>query len=265
MGADVTVRPLIGVTTSEVRVPDDVEPLPQSDPRRTEMALGMKYMNAIESAGGLPVVMPPRELDAVEPLLDRLDALCLSGGPDMDPGTYGGRYHPQLGPTEPELDQFELAMTRGACARNLPILAICRGQQLLNVSLGGNLYQHVPEEPGGEIAHRLPGKGQHGAHEVEIEPGSLLSQALGGTTSAHVNSYHHQAVHALGRGVRPVAWAPDGLVEGIEVPDCGFAVGVQWHAEAIVERPEQLALFREFVSAAGRYGSGSGTRLRRAA
>lgn len=265
MGAEVSQRPLIGVTTSEVRVPDDVEPLPQSDPRRTEMALGMKYMIAIEQAGGVPVVMPPLEIDSVNPLLDRLDGLCLSGGPDMDPGTYGGRYHPKLGPTEPELDRFELAMTREACSRDMPILAICRGQQLLNVARGGNLYQHVPEEPGGEIEHRLAGKGRHGAHEVDIEPGSLLSRALGGVTTAQVNSYHHQAVHALGRGVKPVAWAPDGLIEGIEVPECGFALGVQWHAEAIVERPEQLALFREFVGAAGDYGSGVGTRLRRAA
>jgi putative glutamine amidotransferase len=265
VGAEVTVRPLIGVTTSEVRVPDHVDPLPQSDRRQTEMALGMKYMKAIEEAGGVPVVMPPLDLGAADTLLDRLDGLCLSGGPDMDPGTYGGRYHPKLGPTEPELDQFELTLTRGACERGLPILAICRGQQLLNVARGGNLYQHVPEDPGGEIAHRLPGKGQHGAHEVRIEAGSLLSRALGGVTDARVNSYHHQAVHSLGRGVKPVAWAPDGLIEGIEVPDCGWAVGVQWHAEAIVEQPEQLALFREFVSAAGDYGSGTGDRLRRAA
>jgi putative glutamine amidotransferase len=229
------------------------------------MALGMKYMKAIEEAGGIPVVMPPLELDAVDSLLDRLDGLCLSGGPDMDPGTYGGRYHPKLGPTEPELDYFELALSREALSRDLPILAICRGQQLLNVACGGNLYQHVPEDPGGEVAHRLPGKGEHGAHDVTVEPGSLLSRALGGLTDAHVNSYHHQAVHTLGRGVKPVAWAADGLIEGIEVPDHGFAVGVQWHAEAIVERPEQLSLFREFIAAAGDYGSGAGDRLRRVA
>jgi len=261
----VTVRPLIGVTTSEVRVPDDVHPLAQSDRRQTEMALGMKYMVAVEKAGGVPVVMPPLEAEFVEPLVDRLDALLLSGGPDMDPGTYGGRYHPELGPVEPELDRFELALTREADQRGLPILAICRGHELLNVARGGNLYQHLPEEPGGDIPHRLPGKGQHGAHDVRIEPASQLSRALGGATTAHVNSYHHQAVRALGRGIQPVAWAPDGLIEGIEMPDREFAIGVQWHAEAIVEQPEQLALFREFVAAAGRYGSGAGGRLRRAA
>jgi putative glutamine amidotransferase len=261
----VSTRPLIGVTTSEVRVPDHVDPLPQSDPRRAEMALGMKYMVAIDQAGGIPVVLPPLDLDDVEPLLDRLDGICLSGGPDMDPGTYGGRYHPQLGPLEPELDSWELAIARACDARGVPMLAICRGQQVLNVARGGNLFQHLPEEPGGEVAHRLPGKGEHGAHDVLLEPGSLLSRAMGGLTEAHVNSYHHQAARRLGRGVKAVAWAADGVVEGIELPDREFAVGVQWHAEAIVEQPEQLALFREFVGAAGRYGSGTGTRLRRAA
>jgi putative glutamine amidotransferase len=260
-----TARPLIGVTTSEVRVPDHVDPLPQSDRRQAEMALGMKYLVAIDRAGGLPVVLPPLDAADVPPLLERLDGLCLSGGPDMDPGTYGGRYHPQLGPIEPELDQWELALAREADARGMPILAICRGLQVLNVARGGTLFQHLPDEPGGEVAHRLPGKGQHGAHDVEVDGDSLLARALGGATSAHVNSYHHQAARRLGRGVKPVAWAPDGVVEGIELPDHEFAVGVQWHAEAIVERPEQRTLFNEFVAAAGRYGSGAGTRLRRAA
>jgi putative glutamine amidotransferase len=265
VGAEVSVRPLIGVTTSEVRVPDHVDPLPESDPRQAEMALGMKYLVAIEQADGLPVVMPPLEPDAVDPLLDRLDGLCLSGGPDMDPGTYGGRYHPKLGPVEPVLDRFELALAREADARGMPILAICRGQQLLNVARGGTLYQDLPDQHGGDVAHRLPGKNEHGAHDVRIEAGTTLGRALGGISTAHVNSYHHQAVHELGRGVRPAAWAADGVIEGIELPDREFAVGVQWHAEAIVEQPEQLALFREFVAAAGRFGTGAGERLRRAA
>jgi putative glutamine amidotransferase len=265
VGTHVRSRPLIGVTTSEVRVPDHVDPLPQSDPRRAEMALGMKYLVAIDRAGGLPVVLPPLDYDDVPALLEHLDGLCLSGGPDMDPGTYGGRYHPQLGPIEPELDQWELALVHEADALDMPLLAICRGQQLLNVARGGNLYQHLPEEPGGAVAHRLPGKGEHGAHDVTIEPASLLGRAMGGLADAHVNSYHHQAARRLGRGVTPVAWAADGVVEGIELADREFAVGVQWHAEAIVEREEQLALFREFVGAAGRYGSGARRRLRPAA
>jgi gamma-glutamyl-gamma-aminobutyrate hydrolase PuuD len=183
----------------------------------------------------------------------------------MDPGTYGGRYHPQLGPIEPELDHWELALVHEADARGTPILAICRGAQLLNVARGGNLFQHLPEEPGGGVAHRLAGKGQHGAHGVRVDPDSLLGRAMGGVGAADVNSYHHQAARRLGRGIKPVAWADDGVVEGIELTDRDFGVGVQWHAEGIVERPEQLALFKEFVQAASRYGSGSSRRLRRAA
>jgi putative glutamine amidotransferase len=218
------------------------------------MALGMKYTMAIEAAGGLPVVMPPMHDDAVRPLLDRLSGVCLSGGPDMDPGTYGGRYHPQLGPTEPDLDHFELQVVEAALERGMPVLAICRGAQVLNVALGGNLYQHLPEDPGGQVEHRKrTADAPDTAHDVQVEPRTRLAEALQVAGSCNVNSFHHQAAHRLGRGLRPVAWAPDGVVEGIELPDRDFAVGVQWHAEAMVDRPEQLALFEAFVEAGGRY------------
>jgi putative glutamine amidotransferase len=260
------VRPLIGITTSEVRVPDGVPVTPQADPPRTEMVLGMKYCSAVEGADGLPVVMPPMADDAVEPLLDRLSGLCLSGGPDIDPGTYGGRYHPKLGPTEPDLDRFELALVRGALARRMPVLAICRGAQMLNVALGGDLYQHLPDEPGGSVDHRKrKADDPDTAHEVSVEPRSILAGALHQAGETHVNSFHHQAAHHLGEGLRPVAHAPDGVVEGIELPDRDFAVGVQWHAEALVDRPEQAALFGTFVEAASRCDVAPRTRVRRAA
>jgi putative glutamine amidotransferase len=260
------VRPLIGITTSEVRVPDGAPVTPQADPPRVEMVLGMKYCLAVEGAGGLPVVMPPLGDDAVEPLLDRLSGLCLSGGPDIDPGTYGGHYHPQLGPTEPDLDRFELAIVRGALARGMPVLAICRGAQLLNVALGGDLYQHLPEAPGGAIEHRKRRTDDPDtAHDVSVEPRTVLAGALHQDGETHVNSFHHQAAHRLGRGLRPVAYAPDGVVEAIELPDRDFAVGVQWHAEALVERPEQAALFTAFVEAARRYDAAPAARVRRAA
>jgi putative glutamine amidotransferase len=218
------------------------------------MALGMKYTMAIEAADGLPVVMPPMHDEAVGPLLDRLSGICLSGGPDMDPGTYGGRYHPQLGPTEPDLDHFELQVVHAALARGMPILAICRGAQVLNVALGGDLYQHLPEDPGGEVEHRKrTADAPDTAHDVDVKPRTKLAKSLHLAGACHVNSFHHQAAHRLGQGLRPVAWAPDGVVEGIELPDRDFAVGVQWHAEAMVDRPEQLALFQAFVEAAGRY------------
>jgi putative glutamine amidotransferase len=259
------MRPLIGITTSEVRVPDHVTPALQADPPRREMALGMKYTMAVEAAGGLPVVMPPMHDEAIDPLLDRLSGVVLSGGPDMDPGSYGGRYHPQLGPTEPDLDHFELQVVEAALRRKMPLLAICRGAQVLNVALGGDLYQHLPENPGGEIEHRKrTADAPDTAHDVSVEPGSLLSEALKRDGPTNVNSFHHQAAHRIGRGLVAVAWASDGVVEGIELPDRDFTVGVQWHAEAMIDRPEQLALFRSFVEASKRYDAPP-ARVRRAA
>jgi putative glutamine amidotransferase len=248
------VIPLIGITTSEVRVPDHVTPAPQADPPRREMALGMKYTMAIEAADGLPVVMPPMHDEAIDPLLDRLSGVVLSGGPDMDPGTYGGHYHPQLGPTEPDLDHFELQLVEAALARNMPVLAICRGAQVLNVALGGDLYQHLPEDPGGAVDHRKrTADAPDVAHVVTVAAGTLLADALSHDGAHEVNSFHHQAAHRIGRGLVPVAYAPDGVVEAIELPGRDFTVGVQWHAEAMIDRREQLALFESFVQAASRY------------
>src|SRR3954451_16731974 len=137
--------PLIGVTTSEVRTAESVNPTPEGEPPRREMALGLTYLKALEPAVPPPVVTPPLDLEAIEPLLDRFDGICLSGGPDLDPSGYGAEPHPELGPTEPDLDRFELAVARRADAREIPILAICRGTQALNVVRGGALYQHLPE------------------------------------------------------------------------------------------------------------------------
>ena len=153
-------RPLIGVTTSEVRHAETVEPTPEGEPPRHEMALGLTYLRAIEAAGGLPVVIPPLHLDAIEPLLDRLSGICLSGGPDLDPVAYGQKPDEHLGPTEPDLDRFELAIASAADQREIPLLAICRGTQALNIVRGGTLVQHLPdverEEP---VQHRqrIPG------------------------------------------------------------------------------------------------------------
>lgn len=243
--------PLIGVTTSEVRLAEKVELTPQGDPPDREMALGMTYLRAIERADALPVVMPPLDIAAVQPLLDRLSGVCLSGGPDLDPVSYGGRQHPELGPTERDLDEFELAIAAGADARGIPILAICRGEQALNVARGGTLLQHLPERHG-SIAHRQSEPGDRPTHAVAVDPESLLARILG-RTQIDVNSFHHQAVDRLGDGLRAVAWAPDGVVEGIEALDRDFVVGVQWHAEGIIAFPEQSALFSGFIAAAQRY------------
>ncbi|HEX2095999.1 MAG TPA: gamma-glutamyl-gamma-aminobutyrate hydrolase family protein [Solirubrobacterales bacterium] len=247
-------RPLIGVTTSEVRRAESVQQIPQGEvPARFEMALGLTYMRAVEAAGGIPLVMPPLELEAIEPLLDRVDGICLSGGPDLDPANYGADPHPQLGPTEPPLDRFELAVARAADARRIPVLAICRGTQALNVARGGTLHQHLPDLSE-EIGHRQRNPADQASHAIEIEPGSALEASLG--TGDHgvaqvieVNSFHHQAIDRLGDGLAVVARAPDGTIEAVEDPQRDFLIGVQWHAETMVERPYEAALFRSFVDA----------------
>jgi putative glutamine amidotransferase len=251
MGVELTGRPLIGVTTSEVRLADKVDQTPEGEPPRKEMALGLRYAGAIEAAGGLPVVLPPLSLAAVEPLLDRLSGLCLSGGPDLDPDAYSARRHPRLGPTEPQLDRFELGLARAADARGLPLLAICRGAQALNVVRGGTLYQHLPDEgpEGSAIQHRQTRPSEEATHSVKVHHASLLARLVGRGT-LEVNSFHHQAVARLGRGLTAVAWAPDGVVEAIEDQRREFTLGVQWHAECIADRPEQDALFRGLVNSA---------------
>ena len=174
--------PLIGVTTSEVRRAETLSQIPESEPPMHEMALGLTYMRAVEAGGGMPVVIPPLELDLVEPLLDRLDGICLSGGPDIDPAAYGEEPDEQLGPTEPDLDRFELAIASAADRRGLPMLAICRGTQALNVVRGGTLIQHLPDHQEGPdaIPHRQSNPGREPSHPVTIEPGSLLAKTIGG-------------------------------------------------------------------------------------
>ena len=209
------------------------------------MALGLKYLQAVEAAGGIPVVIPPLAAPAVEPLLDRCSALLLSGGPDLHPDAYGQKPHEQLGPNWPLLDDFELALARAADARGMPILAVCRGLQLLNVARGGTLHQHI-------VGHRQSQPGTETTHWVSIAAGSRLAATLG-RRRTKVNSFHHQAVDEVGPGLEVTARAPDGTVEGLEAIDRDFVVAVQWHAECLVARPPQAALFSSLVAAAGEY------------
>jgi putative glutamine amidotransferase len=237
-----TMRPLIGVTTSEMRPSGASTLRRQGEPPHAEMALGMTYLRAIERAGGVPVVLPPCVTD-MHVLVSRLDGICLSGGPDLDPVAYGApERHVELGPTEPTLDEFELALGRAALARAIPLLGICRGAQALNVACGGTLHQHLP-------GHRQVEPGTQTTHEVEILPSTRLAQLLGAGRLA-VNSFHHQAVDLLGDGLEVSARATDGTVEGIERPGAAFVLGVQWHAETLAEDPVQLRLFEALVAAA---------------
>jgi putative glutamine amidotransferase len=234
------MRPLIGVTTSELRASAMATTRRHGEPAHPEMALGMTYLRTLDAAGAIPVVLPPTGTDHLGALLERLDGLCLSGGPDLDPAAYGApERHTQLGPTEPSLDAFELGLARLALTRGLPILAICRGAQALNVACGGTLHQHIDR-------HRQTAPATEATHEVEIVKGSRLHRILK-TGTLPVNSFHHQAVDKVGEGLRVVARATDGTIEAIE--GAGFLVGVQWHAETMHDhRP----LFEALVTVAAR-------------
>jgi putative glutamine amidotransferase len=244
----VSPPPLIGVSTSEVRSAGDSKLVSQGEPPRTELALGERYLDAVRMAGGMPVILAPVDSDSVETLIERLDAVCLSGGPDLAPAAYGMQAHPELGPTEPELDRFELELARRAVARGIPVLGICRGMQVLNVALGGSLHQHLPDL-GSQLHHRQDRLSAEPSHRVTLERDSRLTKVLG-RRYVEVNSFHHQGLHALGRGLTVAGRAPDGLIEAVEAPGRRFTFGVQWHAECLVERPEHLALFRGLVRAA---------------
>jgi putative glutamine amidotransferase len=236
------MRPLIGVTTSELRATSAGTLRRHGEPPHAEMALGMTYLRAIQAAGGMPVVLPP--LGDADALLERLDGVCLSGGPDLDPAAYGApERHVELGPTEPSLDAFELALAEAADARGMPLLGICRGAQALNVARGGTLHQHVP-------GHRQAEPATATTHTVHVDEGTALA-GLVGMRPLRVNSFHHQAVDRLGRGLRAVAHAADGIVEAIEAPGTRFVLGVQWHAEGLLHDPRHRMLFESLVSAAG--------------
>jgi putative glutamine amidotransferase len=241
MSADhLEMRPLIGVTTSELRPSRLATTRRHGEPAHPEMALGMTYLRTLDAAGAIPVVLPPTGTDHLEGLLDRLDGICLSGGPDLDPAAYGApERHVELGPTEPSLDAFELSLVKLALKRGLPMLAICRGAQALNVACGGTLHQHIP-------GHRQSALASEATHEVEIEPRTRLHRIMRKRTVG-VNSFHHQAVDQVGEGLRVVARAGDGTIEGIEGE--GFTVGVQWHAETLVAHSN---LFEALVTAASR-------------
>jgi putative glutamine amidotransferase len=252
-------RPLIGVTTSEMREAVRSAPLAEADPPQREMALGMVYLLAIERAGGLPVVLPPLDRQGIGPMLDRLDGLCLSGGPDLDPIAYGEPPHHLLGEVEPDLDAWELVLAQEADARGIPTLGICRGAQAMNVARGGTLHQHVADVVGATLAHRQHDPGHVPTHMVVVDDDTRLA-AITGAGELSVNSFHHQAVDRLGRDLRSTAHATDGLIEAIEsTAGDGFFLGVQWHAEGLIDDARHCALFTELVARAARRQAGAGT------
>jgi putative glutamine amidotransferase len=227
------------------------------------IALPRGYVDALTRAGALVALLPSVDSKA-EPnapsdtgvdsasaieVLAPFDGLLLTGGADVDPSLYGQEPHPKVYGTDPELDRFELALVDAALAREMPILAICRGHQLLNVALGGTLDQHITDRPG-VLAHGDPSRGPGGGidHEVTIEPDTKLAHALG-TTRCSVRSHHHQAVDELAAKATVTARADDGVLEGFELAE-GWVVAVQWHPESTAANdPVQQRLFGAFVEA----------------
>ncbi len=235
-------RPLIGITTS-ITV--------GKEPERAY--LNSAYLIAVQQAGGVPVPLPPQLTGpSLAELADRLDGLLLTGGGDIDPAIFGEAPHPTLYDVSAARDHLEIALVRRFVETRRPILAICRGIQALNVALGGNLYQDVATDPGTQIRHQQRDPRDRPTHQVKVVPGSRLARILE-SEELEVNSMHHQAVKALGRGLVAVAFAPDGIVEGVEPekPDPEhFVLGVQWHPEELVAKdPAARRLFQALINA----------------
>ncbi len=205
------------------------------------LALNLCYIRAVEAAGGIPVLLPWLQPRTLAKLLPKLDRLVLVGSDDLDPALYGQKRRPEVTLLlDPERQAFDLELVARAWKRGLPTLAICGGCQVLNVARGGSLIQHIPAQVPGALEHA---KGRIW-HRVRVEKGSRLGRLLG-RSSLSTNSYHHQAVDRLGRGLQAVAWSSDGVVEGIENPDHPYLLGVQWHPERCWnEKPAHGALFR---------------------
>jgi putative glutamine amidotransferase len=218
--------------------------------RRLDAVTGVNYSQAVAAEGGLPVMAANLDPAVAEALVERVDGLLLTGGGDVDPARYGHQPHPRLGRVDPERDAFELAAYRAARARRLPVLAICRGPQLVNVAHGGTLHQHLPARAE-SIQHDQADISGRPLHPVAIAPGSALARALG-ASALSVNTFHHQAIDALGEGLVAVAHSADGVIEAIEGadPSGGWLLGVQWHPElTYAAYPEQRAPFRAFLDA----------------
>ncbi|WP_441248455.1 gamma-glutamyl-gamma-aminobutyrate hydrolase family protein [Kitasatospora sp. McL0602] len=229
-----TERPLVGITSY-------LEEASWGVWQQNAAVLHGSYLDAVTRAGGIPVVLPPHGRGAGR-LLARLDALVLAGGADIAPDRYGEPAHPRTGKPQPVRDAWEFELLAGALERDLPVLGICRGMQLLNIALGGSLVQHLPERTGDE-SHQIASAVYH-RRPVTTGAGSRIAELLG--PAAEVPCYHHQAVGRLGNGLEAAAWAADGVIEAVELPGHRFVLGVQWHPEA---DPADTRLFDALVEA----------------
>jgi putative glutamine amidotransferase len=218
-------------------------------------AMREDYVRSVERAGAVPVVLPPVDPADAAALLDRLDGVLLSGGVDVDPVLYGQAPHPKLGRVNRRRDDFELALTREALRRDVPILAICRGHQVLNVATGGTLVQDIPSTIEGSVEHDASGRRWRRSHRVQVATGTRLHEILG-QDALSVNSFHHQSVERVGAGLVVSALCPeDQVVEGLEMPGRRFVVAVQWHPESFWDRPDSFQSLFDAHAEACRAGS----------
>jgi gamma-glutamyl-gamma-aminobutyrate hydrolase PuuD len=229
-------KPVIGITTYLTRAAWGAWELDAA-------LVPASYVRAVARAGGAPLLVPPGA--SYEETLDSVDGLIFSGGSDLDPELYGEQAHPETNGWVRERDDFELGLMQAALARDVPLLAICRGSQVLNVALGGDLEQHVPDRVQTDVHKETPGV--FADHDVAVLPGTKLSSIIGERTD--VKSHHHQGYGELGSGLREAARAPDGTVEALEDTARRFTVGVLWHPE----EGEDLALFEALVREANEY------------
>ena len=227
-------RPVVGITCYVEQASFGVWDVPAA-------LVPLTYVRAVGAAGGRPLLIPPTA-EGVDETLDALDAIVFSGGADLQPSMYGAEVHEDSTQFRPDRDAGETLLLEGALARRLPVLAVCRGMQLLNVVRGGDLIQHLDEVTDGR-EHKA-GPGRFATHEVKVSAGSKLGAIVG--TEATITSHHHQAPGRLGIGLEPVAWSPDGIVEGIEDPADPFTIGVLGHPE----EGEDRALFEALVAEA---------------
>jgi len=230
-------RPVVGITTY-------VTPAKWGSWEQDAALVPTQYVDAVERAGGRALLVPPSS-EGIEETLDAVDGLIFSGGSDLDPGTYEQEAHPETVGVVPERDDAELALLSAALERDLPVLAICRGSQILNVALGGDLVQHLPEVVGDEKHKHTPGV--FADHDIEVVPETRIGRLLG--DRAPVKSHHHQGFGRLGEGLVEAARADDGTLEAVEDPSRRFTLGVLWHPEA----GEDLKLFEELVREAAAY------------
>jgi len=230
-------------------------PMVRGDTGRPIYASNQAYVQAVRHAGGVPILIPPVPGgEALPAIQEILDGLLLTGGADLDPALYGEAPLPETRSSEPQRDATELAITRWALEKRLPVLGICRGMQMLNVACGGSLYQDLPTQRPSAFDHEQLGQARtHIAHEVSTEPGSLLARIVG-EQQVGVNSFHHQAVRGIGQGLRVTGVAEDGVTEAIEIPDLPFVLAVQYHPEELeADDAASHQLFLAFVQASAEY------------